>query len=56
MSAQSALDTAKAQLKVAQAAEARQTELLKSGGAAEKDVQQSESDLVTAQSGFAKRG
>jgi len=37
---------------VAQAAEARQTDLLKSGGAAEKDVQQSEVDLTTAQGGL----
>jgi cobalt-zinc-cadmium efflux system membrane fusion protein len=52
VTAQSALATAKAQLKVAQAAEARQTELLKSGGAAQKDVQQSEVDLTTAQAGL----
>ena len=52
VTAQSMLATAKAQLKVAQAAEARQADLLKSGGAAEKDVQQSEVDLTTAQGGL----
>ena len=47
--AHSALATARAQLAVAQAADARQHALLKIQGAAEKDVQQADSDLASAQ-------
>lgn len=46
--AQSDLATAVAQLKLTQAAEARQAELVKANGAAVKDWQQSQADLATA--------
>lgn len=47
--ADSARSTARAQLALAQAVDARQHALLKIQGAAEKDVQQADSDLATAQ-------
>ncbi len=47
--ADSALSTARAQLALTQAADTRQHALLKIQGAAEKDVQQADSDLAAAQ-------
>jgi cobalt-zinc-cadmium efflux system membrane fusion protein len=47
--ADSALSTARAQLALTQAADARQHALFKIQGAAEKDVQQADSDLAAAQ-------
>ncbi len=47
--AKAGLATARAQLKLAQETEARQSELYKSGGGALKDWRQSQSDLIAAQ-------